>query len=353
MNGYNQPIQQQVELSTNQECESVVVAAAAIATDACFIGERFEEEESTSLNTQTTNHEEQNNQIVSAAIIISHCSPTSDYETDSLDKDNDTTSTTTSIDAGFIVTATPVTITLPSHSSDLTTVIPVDDLLDTLANEQKDSKDFLLTIGSNEHEMKTKQLIHRAKINELEQDDNFLLFNFDENQRDLLNLFFEPAHFYLPLIHEISIYQIIFHHEYPIFSPSNLSLPTIHNEENVSPNNYLINSQQDIFSIAQINHQSDHEEDLEDLSEKPEQPAYIEHYHIQSLHPFPETLYVHINEPAIIIDNEDEQSTSSVLPDVIPAIQTEVMHGNKDIERKKGMPTCMSIYSINQIRKPS
>ncbi len=345
-------IQQQVELSTNIECEGVVIAA--IATDACSIDERFEEEESNSLNTKSIDNDQQYNQIASIAI-VSHCSPTSDYETDSLDKDNDTTSTTTSVDAGRIVTAIPVTLNLPSHSSDTVPVVSDDYLLDTLTNEEKEksdiTKDFLLKIGFGQRELKSKQDIHRAKENQLELEDNMLLFNFDENQQELLNIFFEPAHFHLPIINEISIYQISFHHEYPIFSPLNLSLSITHNDdENVSSNEYETN-QQEIFSIAQINNQSDNEEDLENLSNKYEQPSYIEHYHIQSLYPFSETFYIHINEPPIIIDNEDEQSTSSVLPDLIPstttAIQNEVMHGYTD---KKGMPTCMYIYSIEQLK---
>jgi hypothetical protein len=335
-------IQQQVELSTNIECEGVVVAAAAIATDAYCVVERFEDEESNSLNTKNTDNEQQMNQIASAAL-VSHCSPTSDYETDSLDKDNDTASTNTNGDADFIVTATPVTTILPLHSSD---TVPIDYLLDTLTNEHKDkndlTKDFLLKLGYDQHELKTKQNIHCAKENELEHDDNLLLFNFNENQQELLNIFFEPAHFHLPLINEISIYQISFHHEYPIFSPSNLSLPITHNDDNVSSNEYET-IQQDIFSIAQINNQSDNEEDLESLPQKSEQSIYIENYHIQSLNPFSETLYVHINEPPIIIENEDEQSTTSILPDVVPSttmIQNEVMHGNIE---KKGTRTCMYI----------
>ncbi len=342
-------IQHQVELSTNPECESVVVvaAAAAIATDACCVGERFEEqEESNSLNTKTTDNEQQNNQIASA-VLVSHCSPTSDYETDSLDKDNDTESTTTSGDAGLIVTTTPSTTILPSYSSN---TVPVDYFLEKLVNEQKDknniTKDFLLTIGYGQNELKPKQDIHCAKENELEYDDNnILLFNFDENQQELLNIFFEPAHFHLPIINEISIYQISFHHEYPIFSPSNLPLPITHNEDHVSSNVYETN-QQEIFSIAQINNQSDNEEDLESLSQKYEQPSYIEHYHIQSLHPFSETLYAHINEPPIIMENEDEKSTASVLPDVIPSTTTAIQN---EVQKKKGTPTCMYIFSIDQI----
>ena len=334
--------QQQVELSTNDECENFVVvtaaAAVAIANDACSVDERFEEEVSNNVN---TNNEEQNNQIP-IPILASHYSPTSDYETDSLDKDNDTTSTTTSVDAGFIVTATPVTITLPTQSLETGTIVPVEYLLETLANEPKDknefTKDFLLTIGFGQQ---SKPDIHRAKENSLEFDDNLLLFNFDDNQQELLNIFFEPAHFHLPIVNEISLYQISFHHEYPIFSPSNLSEPIIHNDDHLSSNEYQTN-EQDIFSIAQINHQSDHEENLEALSTKYDPSSLVEQYEIQPS----ENFFVHVNEPPVIMEIEDEQSAESVLPDVIPSTkQNEVMHG-------KGMPICMYIESniINRCR---
>jgi hypothetical protein len=338
-------IQQQVELSTNTECEGVVTAA--IATDAYFIGERFEEEESNSLNTKTTNDttEQQNNQIVSA-VLVSHCSPTSDYETDSLDKDNDTTSTTASIDVDVIAPTTSVTITLPSYSIETVSAVPVDYLLNTLAIEKKDdndiTKDFLITIGFGQREIITEQEVYLANEDELEQDDHISYLNsncFDQTEEELLNIFFEPAHFHLPIINEISIYQISFQNEYPTFPPSNLPLPIIHNDELVPSNEYQT-IEQEIFSIAQINQQSDNEEDLENISYKYEQPSYIEHYHIQSLHPFSETLYVHIDQPPLILENEakqqiidsptDDQSAASVLPDIIPtaAIQNEVIHAN-------------------------
>jgi hypothetical protein len=140
-----------------------------------------------------------------------------------------------------------------------------------------------------------------------------------------------------------------FHNEYQIFSPSNLPLPIMHNDDNISSNEYKT-IEQEIFSIAQINNQSDHEEDLESISYKYEQPSYIEHYHIQSLYPFPETLFVHIDEPPIIIECEDDQSISSILPDVIPSttIQNEVKYANG--AKKKGrLYACISIR-IDQIK---
>ncbi len=341
-------IQQQVELRTNTECASIVVDA--IATDAFSIAERFEEEESNSLNTKITNNEQQNNQIVST-IIASHCSPTSDYETDSLDKDNDTASTTTSINADLIVTATSIPTTLPSESSYTVPVVSVDHLLDTLANEQKDKNNitnFLLTIGFGQGEIKIEENIYRAKENELEPDDNLLTYNFDEIQQELLNVFFEPTHFFhLPIINEISVYQLSIHNDYPTFSPPNFLLPITHTDDNVSSNEYKTN-EQEIYSIAQINHQSDNEEDLESISYKYEPPSYIEHYHIQSLHPFSETLYVHIDEPPKIIEHEDDQSTSSILPDVVPSTttQTEVIHGNANF--KKTGRLYMHVYLFNR-----
>ena len=99
--------------------------------------------------------------------LISHCSPTSDYETDSLDKDNDTTSTTTDL----IVTVTSTTNILPSTSFANTTflsqssppltsctapAIPIVYFLDALAVESKEkntlTQDFLLTLGFGHHE---------------------------------------------------------------------------------------------------------------------------------------------------------------------------------------------------------
>ena len=243
-----------------------------------------------------------------------------------------------------------MTITYPTESAETVAAVPIDFLLNTLANEAKDqnemTKDFLLTIGFDQHELKTKADIHRAKEDILEYDDHFLPFPFDEHERELLNIFFEPAHFHLPLINEISIYQMSFHQEYPIFSPSNLSQSIIHNVEDFSPNECQTNAQ-DVFSIAQINHQSDHddeEEELESITHKFDPPSHIEHDHIQSFHPFPQILFAHIDDPPTIMEHEDEQSTSSILPDVIPSIiQNEVTPSN-------GMPLCMSAYSIDQIK---
>ncbi|CAF3643377.1 unnamed protein product [Rotaria sordida] len=322
--------QQQVELKTNIEClDFVVAAAAATANDAYSIDERFEDEISNSLNIKNINNEQDNNSIA-VAMVVSHCSPTSDYETDSLDKDNDTISTAASIGACHIHTTTPIMTTtttiLPSLSSETLSNIPVDYLLDTLVNEKKSpnnrTKDFLLTIDFDQYK---DNHIHHAKVNELEQDttttnnnNNILLYNFNDYQQEFLNIFFEPEYFHLPIINEIIIYQINFHNQY-----SNFLLPIIHYDDNIlSSNEYKITNEQEIFSIAQINYQYDYEEkeeNLKNISYKYEQLSYIEHYYIQSLNPFSETLYVNIIEPPIIMENEDDHSTSSILPDLIPS----------------------------------
>ncbi|CAF1029712.1 unnamed protein product, partial [Adineta ricciae] len=307
--------QEQVELRTNTECASVNLSA--VTTDASSVGERFEEEKSTSNTTDTTNSEQQINQIASA-VITSHCSPTSDYETDSLDKDNDTTSTTTSMDGGLIVATTPMQQNIPDQSSDSKSV---DDLIDTLENEQKDKtdlvKDLLLTLSYDQHEAKD---MYRAKEHEIvEQDDHLLPFNFDDHQRELLNIFFEPAHFHLPLINEISIYQITFHNEHPLFSPSSTLPLAITDHDDHLLSNECKTNEQEILSIAEVQDQSDHEEHLQNITPKHEHLSHIEHYHIQSLHSFGENLSVHIDEPPKIIEYEDEQSIGSILPDVIPS----------------------------------
>lgn len=349
-------IQQQVELRTNNECEGVVIAAA-IANDAYCINERFEEEITHTVNTKLTDHNDQEYNHMLPAIIISHCSPTSDYETDSLDKDNDTTSTTTSIDAAHIFT-TPATTTLPSQSSDIAPNIPVDYFLDTLANENrnKTTKDFLLTIGFGQHEEK----FHRAKINEIESEDNTIIHNFDENQKELLNIFFEPAHFHLPIIDEPSTYQLSFHNPYPILDEPNHLLSSVQHDNNLASNECITNKQQ-ILSIAHINNQSDNEEELKSISLKYEEPSYIEHYHIQSLNPFSETLYADIAEPPEIQEHEDDHSASSILPDVVPSttttaittttiIEHEVIHADTDL--KKG-DAHMHVYLYDQSNKLS
>ncbi|UJR36709.1 hypothetical protein I4U23_029426 [Adineta vaga] len=325
---------QQVESRTNTECASVNLSA--IANDASSVCERFEDERSTSNTTDTTNSDQQINQVASA-IITSHCSPTSDYETDSLDKDNDTTSTTTSIDGGGLNVANISNKQILSNQS--SDIKSVDDLINTLTNEQKDQKDLLLTIGYDQYETKIEQNIQRAKENEIiEQDDHLFPFSFDEYQRELLNIFFEPAHFHLPLINEISIYQISFHNEYSMYSStstSNLPLTNIDHDEHLSSNEYKT-IEQNILSIAQIHHQADQEEDIQSITHKYESPSYIDHYHIQPLHPFAETLFVHIDDPPKIIEHADEYSTESILPDVIPStstIQTEeyVHHDAKEV----------------------
>lgn len=333
-------IQQQVELSTTNELESVaivVAAVTAIATDAFFVGERFEEEQSESFDTKTTDHQLPNHAIALPAL-ISHCSPTSDYETDSLDKDIDTASTTTSVDGGLIVTATPVIIELPTECIEMETFIPMEFFPDTPVIEQAESKkDLLLTFGMDSLEQKSKpEIFHRAKEDRLESEEILSLFPFEENHHELLNMFFEPAHFHLPIINELSIYQLSFHHEYPLDSPLNLSQPTVHNDENLSSTGYHTDDRE-ILSIAQVLDQSDAEEDPQSLSKNPS----LEQEHIQSLEPFPETLLVQINEPPTILKHPDEQSNIHILPDIISStIENEVMHG-------QGVPLCMSIDRMN------
>jgi hypothetical protein len=372
---------QKVESKTNIQCVSVVATAT---------NQRFEDEKSSSL-TLTDNR---------ISHVLSHCSPTSDYETDSLDKDNDITSTTT---AGVII---PVTNILPSSSTTNTTllsqsslpltsytspVVPIVYFLDALAVEQKEknsaTQDFLLTIGFGQSEIGHKmnaitntvsnvyhplratwvnrptdkfeilpttihrenetlfspkqQQIHIAIENELEEDDTALLIHphrlqyghdLGENVQGPLSTYFEPAYLHLPVVTEVFIYQMSFHNEFPLFHPPDslphILVPITQYDEILSPNEYQIN-QHEILSFAREHDLSDNEEDIQNVSFKLDQPTYIEHYHVQSLHPFSETCYAQIQEPPIIIQtiSKDLPSIDTLLPDIIP-IKTKVIHLN-------------------------
>lgn len=324
-------IQQQVELSTNTECASAI----AIATDACCsIGERFEEEEK---STSPETNDRQNN-LVASAVFVSHCSPTSDYETDSLDKDNETTSTTASIEGDAVALTTPSTATTTPFDAVLT--VPMDCLFETLTIDPPENyhqaKDLLLSMGLG-------QELHCAYENELEHHDHPLMFS-SHHERELLNIFFEPAPFNLPVVNEISIYQISFPRDYPICTPSNSLLPLDHVDESLSLHQYQADGQH-ILSIGQIHEPSDNEEQLESISPAFESPSSIEHLQIQSPFPLSETFFAQIHSPPTIMEHveekraaidytTDDQSSDSILPDVIPTeVQIEVIHACTEYRR--------------------
>ena len=318
--------------------------------------------------------------------VDTHNSPTSDYETDSVDKDNDT---------AVIISVTPVTHILPSSSITNTTSsqtltsntapnVPIVYFLDALAIEEKQknnlAKEFLLTIGfgqmheitnivslgdqplrptwinrspdnnieilptSIHHEKENfsssiEQKLHFATENQIEEDDTALIIhphhlqyghNLGDNIQGPLSSFFEPPYLHLPIINEIYVYRMSFHHEFPLFHPPDIfpHLLVSKTEENDIhlPSEYQIN-QSEILSFPHIHDLSDNEEEPQIISYKLDQPSYIEHYHVQPLHPFPETCYAQINQPEILIKN-----------DVKSEVKIYQMCSS----------SCMYIYSIDQ-----
>jgi hypothetical protein len=350
---------QQVDFLTNTDFNNVILANS---TDAFCINEKFEGE---------------NNDI------ISHCSPTSDYETDTVEKDNDTVTSTVIIPITILPSSSATNTTLLSQSSPLLTshIAPIVYFLDVLALEQKEknnsTKDFLLTIGFGQNQMNEitntvstteqplrptwiicstdnieilptsiyhedettissiEQQIYFATENQLEDDNTALIIypHYLQFDRDLgvtahapLNTVFEPSsHLHLPMINEIHIYQMNLHTEFPIFhSPDALPhilVSKIHEDELFSPDEYQINPPK-ILSYAQIHYLLNNEEETQPISIKLDQPIYIEHYYIQSLFPFSETCYAEINQPEIIT-NDDNFLSNFILT---KPIKCEVKH---------------------------
>jgi hypothetical protein len=332
---------------------------------------------------------------------ISHCSPTSDYETDSVEKDNETLI----IPLTILPSSSITNLTLLSQSSSHLTshtapIAPIVYFLDVLALEEKEqknsTKDFLLTLGFGQNQMNeitntvstidqplrprwinrsltdnieilptsihhenqsiyssNNQQIHFAIEHQIEEDDTALLiyshrlqFGHDlgENTQAPLTTFYEPTYLHLPMINEIYKYQMSFHREFPNFYPPDtlphILVSKIHDDEILSPDVCQIN-QPEILAYAQINYILDNREDIQPISVKLDQSTYIEHYHIQSLFPFIETYYVDINQTDILIDHNQNDFLSNFI--LIKPSQREVKH-------RKLSAVCMNIDSINPYR---
>ncbi len=369
-------IQQEGTLHRRQ----VDILTLASTTDAFCINERFECE---------------NNDM------ISHCSPTSDYETDSVEKDNETLIIPlTILPSSSITNSTLLSQSSPHLTSHTAPIAPIVYFLDVLALEEKErknsTKDFLLTLGFGQNQMNEitntvattdqplrptwinrslsdnieilptsihhenqsiyssdDQQLHFAIEHQIEDDDTALLiyphclqFGHDlgENTEAPLSTFYEPPYLHLPIISEIYKYQMSFHREFPFFYPPDvlphILVSKIHDDEIFSPDVCHIN-QPEILAYAQINYILDNREETQPISVKFDQPTYIEHYHIQSLFPFPETYYVDINQTDILIDHNHNDFLSNFI--LIKPNQREVKH-------LKLSAVCMNIYSINQYR---
>jgi hypothetical protein len=363
---------QQVDFLTNTECDNFIVDTS---TNAFCINERS------------------NNSILREnSDVISHCSPASDYETDAVEKDNDTVTSTVIIPLTILPSSSFTYPTLLSQSSPLLTsctapIAPIVYFLDVLALEEKEknntTKDFLLTIGFGQNKMNEitntvsttdqplrptwinrsidnnnievlstsiihedettlssiQQQIHFAIENQIENDDTALLIyplylqcghDLGANTQALLSTAFETSHVHLPMINEIYVYQMSLHTEFPYFYPPD-ALPHMlvsksQEDELISTDDYQINKPE-ILSFAQTNSLLNNEEQTRPISIKLEQLTYTEHYHIQSLFPFPETCYAEINQPEIITNNNNNNINHFLSNFILTKpIKTEVKH---------------------------
>ncbi|CAF4404984.1 unnamed protein product [Rotaria socialis] len=199
-------------------------------------------------------------------------------------------------------------------------------LLPTWINRSLGYVDVLPTIIHHENEStlsSIEQEIHFPTENQLDEDDtahliypHHLQYGHDlyENTQGPLKISFESSHMHLPIINEVYIYQMSFHCAFPLFHPPNVLphvLPfTTQDDGLISPKKYQI-KQQEVLSYVRTRDLFDNEENIvQTISCKLDQPSYIDHYHIQSLFPFPETCYADIFQPDILIKSENNLLSS-------------------------------------------
>ncbi len=378
---------QQVDFLTTTECENVAFASS---TDAFCINQQFASDENSTNSISKENTE-----------VISHCSPTSDYETDSVEKDNDTVTSTVIIPLTILPSSSITNTTLLSQSSPLLTshtapIAPIVYFLDVLALEQQErqnpTKNFLLTIGFGQNNMnevtntvstidqplratwinrstdpiqtlpisihQEHQLIpssppaqlHFATENQIEEDDTALLLyphrlqhghELGDSTQAPLGIFFEPSHLQLPMTNEIYLYQMSFHTEFPFFYPPDvlphILIAKVQDDEILSPTDYRLD-QPKILSFPRTDYILEDEIKLQPIPFKLDPPTYIEHYHIQSLFPFPETCYADIESTKILTDHTLDQFLSNWI--LHKAIKSEVKH-------LQCSTRCMNVSSIH------
>lgn len=267
---------------------------------------------------------------------LSHCSPTSDYETDSLDKEYATTS-------DLIRTVT----SSQAHSSTSTStqpLIPIVYFLDALAvhppSNSSVTQDILVTLGFGQDSSTMKatwinrsaghieQLptsIHQetppeilstlinedlqyAKEHVLEPEETALIIyphrlqyghDYGENIEPPLTPFYEPGYLHLPVINEVAMFQM---DGMSIDRPVEFSSLSVIAEdaELFTSNDFQLKSKPTwaLAQIEEVMHQDDYPQILPlNLL----QPSYVDRYHIQSLHPM-----VELHSPPVIHGDETE-----------------------------------------------
>jgi len=314
------------------------------------------------IDTIPSNDHRLQQQVDTANDLLSQCSPTSDYETDSVDKDNESVSSTTDIIPLTILPSSSsfshphaTSSSLLTSSTTRNVLLPITSYLNALAldttttNEQSTvTKDFLLTLGFGQHSMNlvqtnnqllrptwinrfneqdqrlpliiqheihsivsstpAQQTLQFANENQIEHDETALLLyshrlqhghEFGENIQGPLQTFFEPSHFQLPLTTEIHQYYANISQDFSFENSLHQLESKIHANELVHP----CEQQPEILAYGQTHYIVDNHDELQPIQMKFDQPIYIEHYHIQSLYAFPQPYYAQINHVEILTDN--------------------------------------------------
>lgn len=250
-----------------------------------------------------------------------------------------------------------------------TSTIPLIYLLDALATEQNQinnvTKNFLLTIGfglnevnntmtevtntvsttgriqtakrinnrSFEYVNKLPTIIHNEEernLPQIPQKLNYAVENQLENSetaqiipphrlkygQELLNethgplkSSIEPPSMNLPIVNQIYSYEMSFHSTFPLFYPPD-NLPKvlpyeIHSDDLILPDEYKV-KQEKVLTFVQTLDLFDNEEHVKSITSNIDQPTYVDHYHVQSLFPFPEPCYANIFQPSIQTKSEDD-----------------------------------------------
>ncbi|CAF0833022.1 unnamed protein product [Adineta ricciae] len=210
-----------------------------------------------------------------------------------------------------------------NDTNEITNTVSVGDQLSRPTWVNRSTPDKISTLSTIIHQdgqpiqqalQETK--LHYAIESQIEDDDiafvippHRLEFGHDlsENVQKPLCALFELPHLHLPIINEIYVYRMSFHHDFPLFHPPDI-LPHVlvaktHDDHMLLPIDCR-RTQPMILSSAKTLDLLDLEQDIEVFTKTLDVPSYIEHCHIQPLHPFPETCYAEITQPEILGKHE-------------------------------------------------
>lgn len=306
-------IQQKVECLTNP---AHVTATAAHATYAFTTDGRFEDQDAQSMSDDENQHP---NLLHAHAVIISHCSPTSDYETDSLDKDHETHSATISVDGDALIRASSsATNTLPTDIGLRETIdsplIPLSIETGSKYSIQKNVPD------SNEHDQPLRMV--RASQIECEHDEDPTSLRLNHEQEQLTNVMFEDVHFHVPMVNEVCVYQTSDQLDSNRSDTSSIHPIVTYNENEL----FSIDHQHEnrtVLSMANINKTEDQDEHAPSFYSTRENQTFVDRFRIEMSIPWSEqNQFAQINPRPVIIDDEDRPD---LLDETLTNLSTNVL----------------------------